>query len=185
MGGPAEDAGPITTRVECGDYFDMRDQALLAHATQVDPDGSWFQVPREMQQRIWPTEDFEAGACRYVPVEPRRGRPVRRASPTRPPVTRSPRVATSTIAYDGRKETTRVNGAPSSMVSPGLWGFLAFFLLAIALYLLMRNMNARMRRMSYRSEELRARGAGRGGRAQGPQGRRRAHRSGGGDLRGG
>jgi flagellar biosynthesis/type III secretory pathway M-ring protein FliF/YscJ len=47
-----------------------------------------------------------------------------------------------------------VNGAPSSMVSPGLWGFVAFFVLAIALYLLMRNMNARMRRMSYRSEEL-------------------------------
>jgi hypothetical protein len=40
------------------------------------------------------------------------------------------------------------------MVSPGLWGFVAFFVLAIALYLLMRNMNARMRRMSYRSEEL-------------------------------
>ena len=47
-----------------------------------------------------------------------------------------------------------MNGAPSSMVSPGLWGFVAFFVLAIALYLLMRNMNARMRRMSYRSEEL-------------------------------
>ena len=47
-----------------------------------------------------------------------------------------------------------MNGAPSSMVSPGLWGFFAFFLLGLALYLLMRNMNARMRRMSYRSEEL-------------------------------
>lgn len=47
-----------------------------------------------------------------------------------------------------------MNGAPSAMVSPGLWGFLAFFVLAIVLYLLMRNMNARMRRMSYRSEEL-------------------------------
>jgi len=39
------------------------------------------------------------------------------------------------------------------MVSPGLWGFVAFFVLALALYLLMRNMNARMRRMSYRAEE--------------------------------
>ncbi|MFC8504626.1 hypothetical protein ACFUC1_19915 [Pedococcus sp. NPDC057267] len=48
-----------------------------------------------------------------------------------------------------------MNGAPSSLVSPGLWGFVAFFVLAIALYLLMRNMNARMRRMSYRAEELR------------------------------
>ena len=48
-----------------------------------------------------------------------------------------------------------MNGAPSSMVSPGLWGFVAFFVLGLALYLLMRNMNARMRRMSYRAEELR------------------------------
>ena len=47
-----------------------------------------------------------------------------------------------------------MNGAPSSLVSPGLWGFVAFFVLALALYLLMRNMNARMRRMSYRAEEL-------------------------------
>lgn len=47
-----------------------------------------------------------------------------------------------------------MNGAPSAMVSPGLWGFVAFFVLAVALYLLMRNMNARMRRMSYRAEEL-------------------------------
>ena len=47
-----------------------------------------------------------------------------------------------------------MNGAPSSMVSPGIWGFLAFFVLGLALYLLMRNMNARMRRMSYRAEEL-------------------------------
>jgi hypothetical protein len=39
------------------------------------------------------------------------------------------------------------------MVSPGLWGFVAFFVLALALYLLMRNMNARMRRMSYAAQE--------------------------------
>jgi len=44
---------------------------------------------------------------------------------------------------------------PSTAVSPGMWGFVAFFVLALVLYLLMRNMNARMRRMSYRSEELR------------------------------
>ncbi|HEX2774221.1 MAG TPA: mycothiol conjugate amidase Mca [Micromonosporaceae bacterium] len=49
----------ITTRVECGDYFPVRDDALLAHATQVDPDGFWFHVPLEIQRRAWPTEDFE------------------------------------------------------------------------------------------------------------------------------
>ena len=42
---------------------------------------------------------------------------------------------------------------PSTSVSPGLGGFLAFFLLAIALWLLMRNMNKRFRRMSYREEQ--------------------------------
>ncbi len=49
----------ITTRVECGEYFEVRDDALRAHATQVDPDGFWFHIPLELQQKVWPTEDFE------------------------------------------------------------------------------------------------------------------------------
>ncbi|GAB3963109.1 mycothiol conjugate amidase Mca [Plantactinospora veratri] len=54
------DKGPrITTRVPCADYFPVRDDALRAHATQVDPDGFWFHVPMELQQAAWPTEDFE------------------------------------------------------------------------------------------------------------------------------
>jgi mycothiol S-conjugate amidase len=48
----------ITTRVPCGDYFEIRDLALLAHATQIDPHSSWFACPREVQQAAWPTEDF-------------------------------------------------------------------------------------------------------------------------------
>jgi hypothetical protein len=38
-------------------------------------------------------------------------------------------------------------------VTAGLGGFLAFFLLAAALYFLMRNMNARLRRLGYREEQ--------------------------------
>jgi mycothiol S-conjugate amidase len=49
----------ITTRVPCGDYFEIRDQALLAHATQIDPDGPWFGVPMDVQRAAWPTEDYE------------------------------------------------------------------------------------------------------------------------------
>ncbi|GLY96506.1 mycothiol S-conjugate amidase [Actinoplanes sp. NBRC 103695] len=49
----------ITTRIECGEYFGVRDDALRAHATQVDPDGFWFKVPLDLQQKVWPTEDFE------------------------------------------------------------------------------------------------------------------------------
>jgi len=48
----------ITTRVPCADFFDVRDQALLAHATQIDPEGGWFACPREIQVAAWPTEDF-------------------------------------------------------------------------------------------------------------------------------
>ncbi len=42
----------------CGDYFEIRNQALIAHATQVDPLGGWFAVPAEVQRAAWPTEDY-------------------------------------------------------------------------------------------------------------------------------
>jgi mycothiol S-conjugate amidase len=48
-----------TTKVPCGEFFEVRDDALRAHATQVDPDGFWFAVPLPLQQKIWPTEDYE------------------------------------------------------------------------------------------------------------------------------
>jgi mycothiol S-conjugate amidase len=56
-----------TTAVRSGEYFGVRDRALLAHATQVDPDGFWFQVPLEVQQRVWGFEEFEP-AVSYVPL---------------------------------------------------------------------------------------------------------------------
>ena len=59
---------PTTTRVACADYFEVRDRALRAHATQIDPDSSFFAVPYEMQYRIWPTEDYEL-ARSLVPTE--------------------------------------------------------------------------------------------------------------------
>jgi mycothiol S-conjugate amidase len=49
----------ITTRVRCAEFFDQREQALRAHATQVDFDGPWFACPVEIQRRVWPTEEFE------------------------------------------------------------------------------------------------------------------------------
>lgn len=54
-----KDKDRITTRVNCGEYFDLRDQALKAHATQVDPTGRWFALPLDVQREVWPTEDYE------------------------------------------------------------------------------------------------------------------------------
>ncbi|TDC36023.1 mycothiol conjugate amidase Mca [Micromonospora sp. 15K316] len=55
---PDDQRPEITTRVDAAQYFPVRDDALRAHATQVDPDGFFFRVPMEIQQRAWPTEDF-------------------------------------------------------------------------------------------------------------------------------
>ncbi|MFI7588599.1 mycothiol conjugate amidase Mca [Spongisporangium articulatum] len=58
----AEKMGPepeITTQVNVGAWFERRDKALLAHATQIDPDGWFFSIPLEMQRELWPTEDYQ------------------------------------------------------------------------------------------------------------------------------
>ncbi len=49
----------LTTYVPCGEFFEIRDKALLAHATQIDPDGGWFRVPLDLQKEVWPTEEYE------------------------------------------------------------------------------------------------------------------------------
>ncbi|WP_413250356.1 mycothiol conjugate amidase Mca [Sinomonas flava] len=49
---------PVTTQVECAEYFGVRDRALLAHGTQIDPDGWFFAVSLELRQREWPWEDY-------------------------------------------------------------------------------------------------------------------------------
>jgi hypothetical protein len=46
-----------------------------------------------------------------------------------------------------------MGGGGNLPIGPGIWGFIAFFVLAIALWLLVRNMNARLRRMAYRDRD--------------------------------
>ena len=62
-----EDAERITTSIECAKYFPIRDAALKAHATQIEPDGRWFLVSTELQQGAWPTEEFQL-ASSLVPT---------------------------------------------------------------------------------------------------------------------
>ncbi len=49
----------VTTQVECGAYFEQREEALKAHATQIDPHGPFFAMPVKMQRDLWPTEEWE------------------------------------------------------------------------------------------------------------------------------
>jgi mycothiol S-conjugate amidase len=54
-----EHAKRLTTFVHAAEWFPIRDEALKAHASQVDPNGRWFALPTELQQAAWPTEDYE------------------------------------------------------------------------------------------------------------------------------
>jgi mycothiol S-conjugate amidase len=55
---------PTTTRIEVGDYLSVARQALIAHATQIDPNGSWFSLPDEHVREVYPYEEFELAHSR-------------------------------------------------------------------------------------------------------------------------
>lgn len=49
----------ITTSVPMGEFWSVRQQALLAHATQIDPDSPfWFGLPDEVTRTIHPVDDY-------------------------------------------------------------------------------------------------------------------------------
>ncbi|CAM5677265.1 mycothiol conjugate amidase Mca [Streptomyces viridifaciens] len=47
-----------TTRIECAEQFAVRDAAMLAHATQVQPGVAFMAHPRDIEREVWPTEDY-------------------------------------------------------------------------------------------------------------------------------
>jgi mycothiol S-conjugate amidase len=54
-----EDGRPLW-QVDVAGYVERGRDALRAHATQVDPNGFWFQVPTTVVEEVYPREDFEA-----------------------------------------------------------------------------------------------------------------------------
>jgi mycothiol S-conjugate amidase len=50
----------ITTQVDIREHADVRRSALLAHATQIDPESPfWFGLPPEVAREIHPYDDYE------------------------------------------------------------------------------------------------------------------------------
>lgn len=53
------DDSRITTRVPIRDFYDVREHALRAHATQVDPNERfWFGLPTEVAREVHPFDDY-------------------------------------------------------------------------------------------------------------------------------
>jgi len=49
----------ITTRIDVSEQWDVRTKALLAHATQIDPESKfWFGLPPEAMREVHPWEDY-------------------------------------------------------------------------------------------------------------------------------
>jgi mycothiol S-conjugate amidase len=50
---------PVTTSIDIAEFADVRGDALLAHATQVDPTSPfWFGLPRDVMRTIHPYDDY-------------------------------------------------------------------------------------------------------------------------------
>ncbi len=66
---------PITTTVDISAFADVRRRALLAHATQVDPESPfWFGLPPEVMDAIHPADDYQlALVASPVQGDPRGG----------------------------------------------------------------------------------------------------------------
>lgn len=56
--GLPEGEAPFTTFIDVGDTLARRRAALLAHRTQVDPDGFWMRLPDEVLRETFPWEEF-------------------------------------------------------------------------------------------------------------------------------
>jgi mycothiol S-conjugate amidase len=59
----------ITTKIDVSDFMDARREALLAHATQIDPTSPfWFGLPPEVSKTVYPIEDY-VRALSHVPMD--------------------------------------------------------------------------------------------------------------------
>ncbi|MGH8985332.1 MAG: mycothiol conjugate amidase Mca [Acidimicrobiia bacterium] len=48
----------FTTMIDVGDYLHHRRSALLAHRTQVDPEGFWMRLPDEVVREVFPWDEY-------------------------------------------------------------------------------------------------------------------------------
>jgi mycothiol S-conjugate amidase len=58
----------LTTQIDVSDHIELRSKALLAHATQIDPDSFWFAIPDEIHRKVYPWEDYTLVKS-HVPTE--------------------------------------------------------------------------------------------------------------------
>jgi mycothiol S-conjugate amidase len=48
----------FTTFVDVGEWLHRRRAALLAHRTQVDPEGHWMRLPDDVVREVFPWDEY-------------------------------------------------------------------------------------------------------------------------------
>ncbi len=62
--------GSFTTFVEVGDWLHHRRAALLAHRTQVDPEGHWMRLPDDVVREVFPWDEYVLARSHVGEVPP-------------------------------------------------------------------------------------------------------------------
>jgi mycothiol S-conjugate amidase len=62
----------ITTQVDVAKWLPQARDALIAHATQIDPNGSWFSMPDEIVAELYPWDDYTLVRSKVPAPEPER-----------------------------------------------------------------------------------------------------------------
>ena len=63
-------AEPFTTTIDVTGYASVRDRALMAHATQIDPESKWwFGLPAELRDGVHPFEHYRLARSRVGGLE--------------------------------------------------------------------------------------------------------------------
>lgn len=61
----------LTTKIFIGDYWNQTHDALLAHATQIDPNSAfWFGLPPDVARATYPYDDYVLARCSVPPILP-------------------------------------------------------------------------------------------------------------------
>ncbi len=60
----------FTTFVDVGDWLHRRRASLLAHRTQVDPEGHWMRLPDDVIREIFPWDEYALARSTVGPVPP-------------------------------------------------------------------------------------------------------------------
>jgi len=51
--------GKVTTLIDVGDFLGARRASLLAHRSQIDPEGAWMRIPDDALREAFPWDEYE------------------------------------------------------------------------------------------------------------------------------